>query len=160
MNIIAQQEFELAYYDSTVQPLHHGSPPAVTELKAVLLSGVNHHVWCQDWLGSTQQAGKGELCIWKTVRAKLFYIAKLWVTNCHHLQRWLNQQFNQRCFRIILNFVTNIEVLKLILRIEAMLLKSKLCWPGYAFRMKIHRQPKSTLYVELSTGHQETKDAI
>ena len=84
----------------------------------------------------------------------LLYGSESWVTYRHHLR--LLERFHQRCLRIILNihwgdYVSNVEVLST--SIEAILLKSKLCWAGHVSRMENHRLPKIVLYGELSAGH-------
>lgn len=75
----------------------------------------------------------------------------------YHLR--LLERFHQRCLRNILNihwrdFTTNIEVLERAeIIIEALLLKSQLCWVGLVARIENHRLPKIILYGELSSGH-------
>ncbi|XP_037780222.1 uncharacterized protein LOC119576642 [Penaeus monodon] len=90
----------------------------------------------------------------------LLYGSESWVTYRHHLR--LLERFHQRCLRTILNihwsdYVTNVEVLEQaeIISIEAMLLKSQLCWAGHVSRMEEHRLPKIALYGELSTGQRD-----
>ena len=56
-------------------------------------------------------------------------------------------------------FITNVEVLEQaeVPSIEAMLLKYKLRWVGYVYRMEDHRLPKVVLYGELSIGHRDRR---
>ena len=74
----------------------------------------------------------------------------------------LLEHFQQRCLHTILNihlseFITNIEILKRaeVTSIEALLLKSQLCWAEHVSRMEDHHLPKIVLYRELSTDHRD-----
>ncbi|XP_063614375.1 uncharacterized protein LOC134787527 [Penaeus indicus] len=132
-------------------PREEYRPPHITigetELKAV-------HQFT--YLGCTRQLTKGTKISVNT----LLYGSESWVTYRHHLR--LLECFHQRCLCTILNihwsdYVTNVEVFEQaeISSIEAMLLKSQLCWAGHVSRMEEHRLPKIALYGELSTGHRD-----
>ena len=78
----------------------------------------------------------------------------------YHRQLRLVERYHQHCLYTILNihwsnFTTNIEVLEMakVTSIEAMLLKTQLCWRGHFSGMEDHCLPKIALYGELSTGH-------
>ncbi|KAJ7410863.1 hypothetical protein WISP_106036 [Willisornis vidua] len=92
------------------------------------------------------------------VLSTLSYGSESWVIYCHHLR--LLEWFHQRCLRSILNihwydYMTNVSVLEQAgdTSIEAMLMRTQLCWAGHVSRMENYRLPKIVLYGELATGH-------
>ena len=94
------------------------------------------------------------------VLTTLLYGAESWLTYQRHL--CVIERCHQHCLRTILNihwsdFVNKFEVLEMamVTSIEAMLLKTQLCWAGHVSKMEDHRLPKIILYGQLSTGHRD-----
>lgn len=95
------------------------------------------------------------------VLTSLLYGCESWTLYRRHLKQL--ERFHMRSLRSILNIkwqdrVTNIEVLDRaeMISIEAMILKSQLCWVGHVTRMEDHRLPKQLLYGELCAGKRNT----
>ena len=92
------------------------------------------------------------------VLSSLLYGCETWTVYRRQLKQL--ERFHQRALRSILGIrwqdrATNTEVFKRTncISIEAMLLKSCLCWTGHVIRMEDQRIPKQLLFGELEQGH-------
>ncbi|KAJ7415836.1 hypothetical protein WISP_75833 [Willisornis vidua] len=110
-------------------------------------------VWCNKHLKKSTKISAYRAIVLST----LLYGSESWVIYCHHLQ--LLERFHQSCLRSILNihwcdYVTSVSVLEQagVSSIEAMLIRTQLCWAGHVSRMEDRCLLKIVLYGELATG--------